>query len=88
VEPIAPPRSDVKPDTVVVTPPGSPSPGSTPEPRGDAAPTGDTPSSGLAFTGAEIGGLVVLGTGAVALGTAAVWSARRRDDDDEGTAAS
>jgi hypothetical protein len=47
-------------------------------------PATTTPGGGgLAFTGAEIGGLVVLGTGAVALGTAAVWSARHRDEDDE-----
>jgi hypothetical protein len=95
VAPVAPPdtpeeRTEVKPETVVVTPPASPG-GATPSSPGPgdaAAPTTDTPSGGLAFTGAEIGGLVVLGTGAVALGTAAVWSARRRDDDDEGTAAS
>jgi hypothetical protein len=46
------------------------------------AQSGANPSGGLAFTGAEIGGLVVLGAGAVALGTAAVWTARHRDEQD------
>jgi hypothetical protein len=46
-------------------------------------PATTTNNGGLAFTGAEIGGLVVLGTGAIALGTAAVWSARHRDEDDD-----
>jgi hypothetical protein len=64
--------------------------GTSPQIRGEAVeqPVTTTPSGGLAFTGAEIGGLVVLGTGAVALGTAAVWSARHREDDDEGSPAS
>jgi hypothetical protein len=47
------------------------------------AQSGANPSAGLAFTGAEIGGLVVLGAGAVALGTAAVWTARHRDEQDD-----
>ncbi len=56
--------------------------------RDEAAQAPAAPSNGgLAFTGAEIGGLVVLGTGAVALGTAAVWSARHRDEDDDSSPA-
>ena len=91
-QPLVPPPTEggVKPGQVSVPVPTVSSTTSNVQVRAEevAAAPANTPSNGgLAFTGAEIGGLVVLGTGAVALGTAAVWSARNRDEDDEGTPA-
>jgi|RhiMethySRZTD1v2_1073278.scaffolds.fasta_scaffold1869638_1 hypothetical protein len=75
----------VKEESVTVPPPTVTSTTSRTDVRAEEVTANQTApnNGGLAFTGAEIGGLVVLGTGAVALGTAAVWSARHRDEDDE-----
>jgi hypothetical protein len=86
-QPLAPPETPLSVKDVSVTLPTVPesTTRTSSAVRGEAvtAPATTPNNGGLAFTGAEIGGLVVLGTGAVALGTAAVWSARHRDDEDD-----
>jgi hypothetical protein len=87
-QPLAPPLTDVgvKPEQVTIPPPTVTSTTTNVRVRAEevtASPETTPDNGGLAFTGAEIGGLVVLGAGAVALGTAAVWSVRNRDDEDD-----